>query len=210
MLTDKQIRMLELLDTQVKNCTKCGLHENGTAIPHWTSYSQYVIIGEAPGVREIREQTPFAGPAGRILTEQLYKAGFNSRDFLIINTVQCKPVGGNSIGKPNETQIRKCQTHLRKYLKVIRPEKILCLGNYAKYIFTENFQGILRERGSFMNGDIGDGYEFPVLFTIHPAYCIYNRDEGIEMLRSDIELFKSRTFERRYDEWLLTEDDFRI
>jgi uracil-DNA glycosylase family 4 len=210
MLTSKQIRMLELLDKQVSNCQRCGLYENGTAIPHWTPESQYVIIGEAPGANEVREQTPFIGPAGKILTENLNRAGFHSKDFLIINTVQCRPVRGNSNGKPNETQIKKCQSYLRKYLKVVKPEKILCLGNYAKYIFTGNLQGILRERGHFMEGDIGDGYVFPVMFTVHPAYCIYNREEGEEYLQKDITLFKKRTFERRFDEWLLSEDDFKI
>jgi uracil-DNA glycosylase family 4 len=162
MLTPKQMRMLELLDQKVEKCSNCGLKINGTAIPHWTPYAQYAIIGEAPGANEVREQTPFIGPAGQILTEQLYKAGFNSRDFLIINTVQCRPVRGNSNGKPNETQINACQPYLRKYLKVIKPEKILCLGNYAKYMFSGNLQGILRQRGHFMEGDIGDGYVFPV------------------------------------------------
>jgi uracil-DNA glycosylase len=75
---------------------------------------------------------------------------------------------------------------------VIKPEKILCLGNYAKYMFSGNLQGILRQRGHFMEGDIGDGYVFPVLFTIHPAYCIYNREEGTEFLRQDIALFKEK------------------
>jgi len=210
MLTSKQIRMLELLDKKVDKCNLCSLKANGTAIPHWTPYSQYAIIGEAPGANEVREQTPFIGPAGKILTEHLYKAGFNSRDFLIINTVQCRPVRGNSNGKPNEDQIKTCQSYLRKYLKVIKPEKILCLGNYAKYIFSGNLGGILRERGHFMEGDIGDGYVFPVLFTVHPAYCIYNREEGEAFLKKDIALFKERRFERRFDEWLLSEDDFKL
>lgn len=210
MLTSKQIRMLELLDKKVDKCRECDLKPNGTAIPHWTSYSQYAIIGEAPGANEVREQTPFIGAAGKILTDTLWKVGFNSRDFLIINTVQCRPVRGNANGKPNETQIKKCQSYLRKYLKVIRPEKILCLGNYAKYIFTGNLQGILRERGHFMEGEIGDGYSFPVLFTVHPAYCIYNREEGMEFLYKDISLFKEKSFQRRFDEWLLSEDDFKI
>jgi uracil-DNA glycosylase len=82
MLTPKQMRMLELLDQKVEKCSNCGLKINGTAIPHWTPYAQYAIIGEAPGANEVREQTPFIGPAGQILTEQLNKAGFNSRDFL--------------------------------------------------------------------------------------------------------------------------------
>lgn len=209
MLSDKQIRMLELLDEKVMNCNKCSLHNNGTAKPFWTPYSRFACIGEAPGANEVREKTPFVGAAGKILTEVLDEVGFDPKDFLIINSVQCRPVRGNSNGKPTESQIKTCISYVRKYLKVIYPEKILCLGNYAKYIFTGNLQGILRERGRFMTSKIGEDYKIPVLFTVHPAYCIYNVEEGMKLLRKDVALFKEKQFPR-YDNWLLSEDDFRV
>lgn len=210
MLINKKVRMLELLNKQVSNCNKCLLHNNGTAIPYWSKHSKYVIIGEAPGYNEVRRQTPFVGAAGNILTTELSNAGFNSKDFLIINTVQCRPVSGTGNGKPNESQIKSCQDYLRKYIKVINPEKILCLGNYAKYIFTGNYTGILSQRGSFNEYSLeGSNEKYPVLFTVHPAYCIYNREEGIPLLRRDIKLFKDTKFERKSD-WLLSEEDFRI
>jgi uracil-DNA glycosylase family 4 len=210
MLTKRQIRMLQLLDKQVSSCTSCGLHDNGTAIPYWTPYSRYAIIGEAPGANEVRQQTPFVGASGEILTSALEKYKFESKDFLIVNTVQCRPVRGNTNGKPNEAQIKECQRHLRRYLKIVNPEKILCLGNYAKYIFTGNYYGILKERGSFNEHRIeNDGTVFPVLFTIHPAYCIYNREDGTGLLERDIKLFKESQFERQSD-WLFDEHEFLI
>ena len=202
--------MLQLLDRQVKTCRKCELSSNGTAIPHWTPDARYVIIGEAPGFNEVRKQTPFVGAAGEILTRELGLAGFKAKDFLIINTVQCRPVSGNRNAKPNETQINICQNYLRKYIKVVNPEKILCLGNYAKFLFTGNLQGIIRARGRFNNYSLdGSDKEYPVLFTIHPAYCIYNTEEGVPMLQEDIALFRDTEFEKP-DDWLFTEDEFRI
>jgi len=210
MLSSKQIKMLHLLDKQVETCKKCSLSMNGTAIPFWTSNAKYVIIAEAPGWNEVRRQTPFVGAAGEILTKELSNAGLESKDFLIINTVQCRPVSGTRNGKPNEDQIITCQDYLRKYIKVVNPEKILCLGNYAKYIFTGNFYGILGQRGEFNSFKLkGSNIEYPVLFTIHPAYCIYNSGEGIPILRNDIVLFRDTKFERKSD-WLFSEDDFRI
>ena len=210
MLTSKQIRMLQLLDKQVGGCKACQLNNNGTAIPFWTPNSKYAIIGEAPGANEVRQQTPFVGAAGKILTDTLTYYGFEAQDFLIVNTVQCRPVRGNSNGKPNETEIQTCQHFIRKYIKVVRPEKILCLGNYAKYIFTGNYYGILKERGSFNEHSIeNNGMIFPVLFTIHPAYCIYNKDDGLDILKRDIKLFRDSHFERQSD-WLFDEDEFLI
>jgi DNA polymerase len=203
MLTIKQIKMLKLLDKQVMNCNLCELKSNGTAKPYWTPDSKYAIIGEIPGVNEVRQQIPFLGAAGKILTDELSKVNFESKDFLIINTVQCRP---NDSKKPNEDQIIKCQVYLRKYLKVIKPEKILCLGNYAKYIFTNNFYGVLAQRGVFFDGELDGGVKIPALITVHPAYCIYNSDEGLPMLRNDIKLFK----ETNFVDWMFTEDDFRL
>lgn len=210
MLSNKQIRMLQLLDEKVKTCSLCPLHNNGIAIPYWRPEAKYVIIGEAPGYNEVRQQTPFVGAAGNILTTALADMGFSSTEFLIINTVQCRPVSGNRNGKPNEDQIMICQNYLRKYIKVVNPEKILCLGNYAKYIFTNRIGGILNQRGTFNEFSLeGSNEKYPVLFTVHPAYCIYNSEEGIQLLNKDIKLFKDTKFERKSD-WFLSEDEFMV
>ena len=208
MLSQRQIRLLQLLDIQVKTCQKCQLSGNGTAIPHWTPNSRYAIIGEAPGYNEVRTETPFVGAAGKILTDMLGEIGFRRSEFLIINSVQCRPVDGNRNAKPNEMQLKVCQDYVRKYINIINPEKILCLGNYAKYIFTGDITGVLRQRGTFRDLLLKER-EYPVLFTIHPAYCIYNEEDGIPLLREDIQLFKSTQFEKE-DDWLFTEEEFRI
>jgi len=207
-LNNRQIRMLQLLDEQVNKCNKCSLKSNGKFIPFWTPYSKYAIIGESPNHREITRKTPFLGSAGEILTKQLYETGFKSRDFLVINTVQCATKFGLD-NKPNNIQICECQSFIRKYLKVVNPEKILCLGNYAKYIFTNTLSGVLKQRGKFFNGKLEGDVNFPFLITVNPAYCIYNDIEGINLLRSDIELFRNTRFQRKAD-WLFTEDDFLI
>lgn len=205
MLTPKKIRMLQLLDKQVSSCSACILSNNGTAIPFWGKHSKYVLINESPGYYSIKNRIPFYGGVGDILKNELSRVGFKARDFLIINSVQCR-----SIGNPSEKQVASCKMFLRKYIKVINPEKILCLGNYAKYIFTNNVMGVLRERGKFNNYKLeGSDKEYPVLFTIHPAYCLYNREDGLPMLREDIELFKNTEFERRVN-WMFSKEDFLI
>jgi len=134
----------------------------------------------------------------------LYRVGFKASDFLIINAIQCAIKT-----KPDEMRMQSCQQHLRKYIKVINPEKILCLGNYAKYIFTGDITGILKKRGKFREYSLGEKKKYPVLLTIHPAYCIYNQEEGIPMLAEDIKFFMDTEFERESD-WLFTEDDFNL
>jgi DNA polymerase len=204
MLSPRKIRMLELLDKQVGACKKCEYHQNGVFVPYWTPYSRYAIIGESPSANDIRRNIPFSGASGKIFLEELSRAGFNSQELLIINSVQC-----DSKGKPSSDQLDACHDHIRKYLKIVNPEKILCLGNYAKYPFTGSYYGVLKERGEFVERNIDDKTVFNILFTIHPAYCIYNEGEGIKMLRNDIMLFKNTVFERRSD-WFFDEEEFMI
>jgi uracil-DNA glycosylase family 4 len=202
--------MLQLLDKKVGSCRECDLNVNKCLIPYWCSDAKYIIISESPSFREIRDGVPFSGQTGDILTRQLHDVGFKAKDFLFINSVQCGKGFGirERSNHPTEDQLTACQNILRKYIKVVNPEKILCLGNYAKYIFTGDTTGVLKYRlKRFQNFKI-DSYEFPVLCTIHPAYCIHNPD-GIPMLEEDLRLFKNSEFERE-SSWLFTEEEFLI
>jgi uracil-DNA glycosylase family 4 len=208
MLNPKQIRMLQLLDKQVSSCRKCNSYRNGNCIPHWHARTKYAIIGQTPTYGDVRKQTFFNGQSGNILINELGVAGFKASQFLMINSVQCRPPNFNN-GHPSKEHLDLCQDFIRKYLKVIQPEKVLCLGNYAKYIFTGTTIGILKQRGRFEEFDLGHNIIIPVLYTINPSYCVHNREEGLGMLREDIKFFKEAKFEKKVS-WLLPEEDFLI
>ena len=208
MLNDKQCRMLELLDQRLRKCRSCELCDNGKLLPFWSRDVKYIMIGESPTKNDVRMNRPFMGSGGNILRDELTNAGLSSKDFLIINSVQCVPNYTQGSTKPTESQLLSCQDHLRRYIKVVNPEKIICFGNYSKYIFTGETQGVLRQRGGFNDFDIGGGYTFPVIFSIHPAYCAYNLD-GIRYMRDDILRFRDTKFERRID-WLFKEEEFLL
>lgn len=199
---------MELLDKKVDKCSSCSLHRNGKILPFWNEFSKYVIISESPNKNDIRVNRPFMGAGGNILRDELTNAGLSSNDFMIINSVQCVPLYSENSGKPNESQLNACQEHLRRYIKVLNPEKVLCLGNYAKYLFTGEAQGVLRQRGIFTEYDIGGGYNIPAIFSVHPAYCVYNPD-GVKYLREDIIRFRDTRFERKID-WLIKEEEFLV
>lgn len=203
--------MLQLLDLKFKTCNRCRLRSNGMAKPLWNPFNRYAIIGEAPGYNEVKGGEPFIGQAGEILTDNLADLGYKRSDFLIINSVNCRCIkdGTNANGKPTRSQLHACQDWLRKYLKVVNPEKILCLGNYAKYYFTESYEGIMSQRGVFRQYKLDDdSRSYPVLFTVHPAFLIY-QEERIKELREDLELF--RKFENTVEEnWTFKEEEFNV
>jgi len=119
-------------------------------------------------------------------------------DFLIINSVNCRPVDENQQwknGKPTEDQQNTCREWVRKYIKVFEPEKILILGNYAMYSALGLGQGIMKLNATIINEAQKKrqllGYDnVPYVLSVHPAFCIYRKDEGLQMLSESIARFK--------------------
>jgi DNA polymerase len=178
--------MLQLLDEQILSCTKCELHVNGHAKPYWIEDARYIIVGEAPGLTEIQQCTPFVGKAGEILWNTMKRYCLYREDFLIINSVNCRPVDGNKNGKPTPTQMRLCKSWIDKYLYVLQPTKILLLGKYAVETMWSPVRSIIS-----INSDVAVNkvYGAWMMFSVHPAFCIYNENQGKKLLEESIRKF---------------------
>jgi len=183
----KTVRMLQLLDKQVQSCERCILYKNGRAKPYWTEKARFAILGEAPGRDEVVNNTPFIGKAGEKFWSAMESFGLYREDFLIINSVNCRPVKDGKNGKPTDEQMDVCRMWFRKYLKVLKPSKILTLGSYAYFTLTGN-RSIMKD----INGVLDYNEEFgtQVVYSVHPAYVIYNPEEGQKMLCESIKCFK--------------------
>jgi DNA polymerase len=186
-MNDKTKRMLELLDGQIQGCTLCDLYRNGRCKPYWSEESKYAIILEAPGKDEIDNNTPVIGKAGKILWETMDFFDLKREDFLIINSVNCRPVEGNKNAKPTDEELSLCRCWLRKYIKVLQPKKMIISGNYSLFTMTGE-KGIMSK-----NGQSGFCFEFqvPVVYSVHPAMSLYNASKGKEKLYESIKAFKS-------------------
>jgi uracil-DNA glycosylase family 4 len=127
MLSKEQIKKLTFLTSKIQKCRKCKLlHKNGMAVPYWTPHSRIMIMAESPGKDEVRKnlRTPLVGKSGRLLFRELKKKniGLSREDFLILNTVQCRPVVNNRNGKPSIKEIETCKFWTDKYIKVFKPK----------------------------------------------------------------------------------------
>jgi len=193
MLTTKQHRMLKLLNDQIGRCVSCSLYFGGRCSPWFTKKSRFVIIGEAPGQNEVKENTPFIGIAGNWLWSAIKAVtGYNREDFAVINSVNCRPAtpDGRRNLKPTQSQMSNCNQWVRKFIKVMEPEKVLILGNYAMGSVLGRHSGIVKLNaadGRFMNDEYIKG--LPYVISVHPAYCIYNADEGPALLKEAISKF---------------------
>lgn len=187
LLSNKQMRMLELLDGMISKCTECSLHTGGHVKPYWTPMSIYIGVGEAPGAQEVLQNEPFVGKAGEILSESMARVGFRKEEFLFINSVNCRPTDGSKNSKPSLLQVDICRKWMRKYIKVIDPEKIIGFGNFARGTLTGHYSSIIKYNGST---ERIYPYNKRAIFSVHPAYCIYDPKKGIEKLDYAIQNFK--------------------
>jgi uracil-DNA glycosylase len=182
-MTPKQIRLLQLLDEQILACTDCDLHKNGRAKPYWSPNSQYVIIGEAPGKDEVTLNEPFVGRAGNILWNNMTAL---KMDFLVINSVNCRPVNGTKNGKPTEEQKFHCRKWRNKYITVLEPKLIFALGDHAVSCLLPETSGSVKNNATMF---YSVGYNADVVRSVHPAYALYNSEQGTKLLKESITLF---------------------
>lgn len=167
---------LKTIEEQVKACTRCPLAQMRTQVVFGgeNPCARVVIVGEAPGRNEDKSGVPFVGAAGKQLNEYLSLAKLQRSDVYIANVVKCRPPSNRN---PYVGEIQACADYLRQQIRIIWPEVIVCLGNFATRFILHTEKGISELRGSMQKTG-----SFYVLPTYHPAAAIYNRS-----LKSDIE-----------------------
>lgn len=162
------ISLIENLIKEVRNCTKCKLHENrsNAVFGDGSFNADLMIVGEAPGEKEDELGLPFVGAAGKELDIILELAEINRKEIFITNVVKCRPPGNRN---PKNDEITACNGYLREQIKIIDPRAIILLGNVALYLVTGVIGGITKNRGKKM-----EYFSRTVIPSFHPAYVVRN------------------------------------
>ena len=130
-VTDAERRAaLEAIATEVRDCTRCRLHETRTkAVPgEGDPSTEVVFIGEGPGQNEDLEGRPFVGRAGGLLVNLLVHIGWTRDDVFITNIVKCRPPGNRD---PEPDEVAACAPYLHRQLEVLDPAVIVTLGRHS-------------------------------------------------------------------------------
>ena len=137
-MEDRIEKELKKIRDEVINCKKCSLYKTRTypVIGQGNHQAKIIFIGEAPGVQEDRTGRPFCGAAGKILDELLELVGIKREEIYICNILKCRPPNNCD---PRLEEIRVCTPYLEKQIKVINPEVISTLGNFATSYVLEKF-----------------------------------------------------------------------
>ena len=94
-------------------CDLCPLNGCAKPVPPETRASAHIaVIGDYPGLDDIRNDRPFTGPAGVEFDHALEQAGLSRRDLHITNALLCRPPDGKL-----EAIVAKVQKENRRILK---------------------------------------------------------------------------------------------
>ncbi|WP_226807577.1 uracil-DNA glycosylase [Anaerosalibacter bizertensis] len=143
--------------------------------------SSIILVGEAPGSKEVQLKKPFVGQAGKHLEEFLEILEIGRNEVYITNAVKFRPTrkSPKTNGLINRPPTKKEIEFFRKYLideiSIINPKMIVTLGNTPlKSIFEEDIK-IGEVHGKLYEVNIKDEI-YKVFPLYHPAAVIYRRE----------------------------------
>jgi uracil-DNA glycosylase len=174
---------LQLIHSEILQCTKCELHESRTnAVPGEGPYdARIMFVGEGPGQNEDEQGRPFVGSAGRLLTQLLESIGLKRSDVFITNIVKCRPPNNRA---PRKSEIEACNPYLQSQIKLISPRIVCLLGTPAITTLMGEEYSASRSHGSpLLMGEI------TFLPMYHPAAALYDASLK-ETLFHDFDILK--------------------
>ena len=175
----------------MEHCPDCPYRAFGLAIgTRGDPTSRIVLVGEAPGAKEIEEGRPFVGRAGDVLWKALDEAGLSEADLFITNAVACRPCNPvKPIRTPSHKAIDACHGRLARDIAASPRDVIVALGVTAVGAITgkRGFPVTKKEPGTQLPSIWG-----LVVPTLHPAYVLRRGRDGPEYQRLVEDLKQAR------------------
>jgi uracil-DNA glycosylase family 4 len=152
-------------------CEQCPFRRNGGAKvgSKGPIDARVVLVGESPGVQELKLGLPFVGPSGEIVHRSLAEAGIDPAEVFFTNAMQCFP---GYTDEKNEGSLalatQQCQHRLHNELYHSHRDMIIAMGNAAVWGITNDYSTkITQMRG--VPRVTPFGYVIP---TVHPSFLM--------------------------------------
>ena len=185
-MVSDNVQILEELKTRALVCIQCGLAETRTQVVFGVGdpRARLMFVGEAPGKNEDLQGEPFVGAAGKLLDTLLGEIGLQRAEVYIANVLKCRPPGNRD---PRPDEIDSCKGYLREQIRLIEPEVVMTLGNFATKLLLKTETGITRLRGQAHPWWLGA----QLVPTFHPAAALRSGDRVTNQMREDFTLVRS-------------------
>jgi uracil-DNA glycosylase len=159
---------------EVRGCRKCPTVEPPPVAARPETWPRVMLVGQAPGPREVVEQRPFAYTAGSRLFSWFAKLGVSEEELRrrvwICAVIRCfpgrAPQGGDRVPAPLE--IANCAPYLEEEIQLIRPSVVLAVGQLAIAKFLPEPAPLKERVGQIFEMSRGD-VRFGVIPLPHPS-----------------------------------------
>ena len=162
--------------------------------------ARVMLVGQAPGPREVEARRPFAYTAGRRLFSWFEEhLGISEEEFrarvYIAAVIRCFPGrdpknGGDRV--PNDSEIANCAPHLDREIRLLRPELVIAVGTLA----AKQLVGIaeLKDSVGRVHRVSRAGHDLEVIVLPHPSgrSTWTNKKENAALLRKSMQLIAQR------------------
>jgi len=136
---------LDALHRRMRRCRRC-LELGCTIVPPaiFTGGigARVMIVGQAPGSREVEARRPFHAQSGTRLFQWLAQAGFEETEFraqqYLTSVTKCFPgkaASGSGDRKPTTPEIDACSVFLGAQLRLVDPALVIPVGRLAIDVF---------------------------------------------------------------------------
>jgi DNA polymerase len=166
---DKPKQLLELKD-QINSIENCNLKNNSKNLIMGGGdiNSSLMLVGEAPGEMEDRNNHSFQGEVGSLLKKMLSAINIKIEKVYCTYSVNFRPPEDR---KPTSQEIKRYSIYLKKHISIINPEIVILMGSTAMEAVTGLNNKISNERGKWKEIILKDK-TFPLIITFSPSYLI--------------------------------------
>ncbi len=159
---------------QVRGCRICPTVVPPPVAARPEVWPRLMLVGQAPGPKEVVEQRPFAYTAGSRLFSWFERLGVSEAEFRrrvwMCAVIRCfpgrAPQGGDRV--PSPLEIANCAPYLEEEIQLIRPATVLAVGQLAIKKFLPEPMTLNERVGKSFPASRGD-VAFDVIPLPHPS-----------------------------------------
>lgn len=141
--------------------------------------ARLMLVGEAPGRDEDLAGEPFVGRSGRLIERLVAEEiGLSRESCYIANVVKCRPPANRD---PEPDEVRACRHFLEDQVRLVGPDVVVTLGNFATRALLGTTEGVTRLRGRAY--PFGSAALVP---TFHPAAALRGGGVVVAQIRADL------------------------
>ncbi len=173
----------------------------GTPVTGTPATSPIMLIGQAPGIKEVDIKKPFAWTAGKTLFKWFTEIGLDEAAFrqqvYMAAVCRCFPgklaKGGDRV--PNKDEIKNCSHWLERELELLQPHLVIPVGKLAisQFLSFDKLTEVIGKKNKIVhNGNKIDCIPLP-----HPsgASTWHRKEPGIRLLKKALGIIK------RHPDW---------